>query len=515
MNGSDIRIRLNDQSLFGNDAAEDEEEEVFESYVIKRDEVESFGKPKARICIARAYKGEGKSTLLRLAKREIQSNSKQEALLIHLKAASIAPTLPEGDATQWIRAWKQAILARVACEIGARIGFAWKDDAMSLVEESEKQGFKSRNLVSAILDRTGLSVEASGRSAKASLSIKKRADLVNAEPVVKRWATGRQPMWFIIDDVDENFEDTAGWRLKVASFFTTCRDLVNSIPELRIRAAVRPNVWTTLKLKFEDLSKIEQYVTDLRWSEDLLRKLLANRIEGYLKRNYPVDQVQSILPQREELKDLKFISLLFEEQMQWGKGLRSPHVILSTLSMHRPRWLIELCRVAASNAAKNSRDKVAREDIISNLESFGRRRIEDTVAEFRSQCPEIEELLSGFNRSKEQMATDELLKFIDNKVLDHLSPRISGAVGKITNVHVARFLFQIGFIFARRDLEDGNYEHKTFSDNPSLLSSRTDLDAGFSWEIHPVFRQVLEIRDPSGTEARRDSRSPKSRPSRR
>jgi hypothetical protein len=51
-------------------------------------------------------------------------------------------------------------------------------------------------------------------------------------------------------------------------------------------------------------------------------------------------------------------------------------------------------------------------------------------------------------------------------VLDHLSPRISGAVGKITNVHVARFLFQIGFIFARRDLEGGNYEHKTFSDNP-------------------------------------------------
>ena len=124
MNGSDIRIRLNDESLFGNDAAEDEEEEVFESYVIKREEVESFGKPKARICIARAYKGEGKSALLRLAKREIQSNSKQEALLIHLKAASIAPTLPEGDATQWIRAWKQAILARVASEIGASLGCA-------------------------------------------------------------------------------------------------------------------------------------------------------------------------------------------------------------------------------------------------------------------------------------------------------------------------------------------------------------------------------------------------------
>jgi hypothetical protein len=507
MIGSDIRIRLNDQSLFGNDAAEDEEDEVFASYVIKREEVESFGQSRARICIARAYKGEGKSALLRLAKKEILDKAKQEPLLVHIKATSIAPSLPDGDATQWIRGWKQAILGRIASEIGAKIGFAWRDDDMSLVEEAEKQGYKSHNLVSAVLERVGISLEPSGRVAKASLSIKRTAGLANAEPVIKRWASGKEPIWFIIDDVDENFEDTPTWRLRVASFFTTCRDLITSIPQLRIRAAVRPNVWTTLKLKFEDLSKVEQYVTDLSWSEELLRKLLANRIEGYLKRNYHHDQIQSILPQKEELRDLKFISLVFEEQMQWGKHLRSPHVILSTLSMHRPRWLVELCRVAAADSVRYGRDKIAREDIISNLESFGRRRIEDTVAEFKSQCPEVEELISGFSRSKEQMATDELLKFIENKILDHLNPRISGVIGKTKNVHVARFLFEIGFIFARRDLPDGSYEHKTFSENPSLLSSRAELDAGFSWEIHPVFRQVLEIRDSSGTESKREPRS--------
>lgn len=64
-------IRLTDPHLFGNDAAEDEDAEIFASYALERPELGDFTSPSRRICIARAYKGEGKSALLRLSARQI------------------------------------------------------------------------------------------------------------------------------------------------------------------------------------------------------------------------------------------------------------------------------------------------------------------------------------------------------------------------------------------------------------------------------------------------------------
>jgi hypothetical protein len=58
---------------------------------------------------------------------------------------------------------------------------------------------------------------------------------------------------------------------------------------------------------------------------------------------------------------------------------------------------------------------------------------------------------------------------------------------------VARFLFKIGFLVARSDDESG-YHHYNYSDLPDLLSSRTSNDFDMSWEIHPCYRQALDIK---------------------
>jgi hypothetical protein len=75
-------------------------------------------------------------------------------------------------------------------------------------------------------------------------------------------------------------------------------------------------------------------------------------------------------------------------------------------------------------------------------------------------------------------------------------------MGQPRPVDVAAFLFQIGFLSARRNLEDGGYEHLTFADKPDLLRARTNLDDGVRWEIHPVFRQALQMRDAQGRSLR-------------
>ena len=68
-------------------------------------------------------------------------------------------------------------------------------------------------------------------------------------------------------------------------------------------------------------------------------------------------------------------------------------------------------------------------------------------------------------------------------------------MGKPAAMEVAHFLFQIGFLTARRDISPDSYEHLAYSDNPALLNARTNVDQGFSWEVHPVFRQVLKLKN--------------------
>ncbi|WP_200862047.1 hypothetical protein, partial [Pseudogulbenkiania ferrooxidans] len=54
--------------------------------------------------------------------------------------------------------WKRIILKRIAIEIGANIGIAATDDAMSLVEAAEYEGFKQKNIIGSIISRIKLSL---------------------------------------------------------------------------------------------------------------------------------------------------------------------------------------------------------------------------------------------------------------------------------------------------------------------------------------------------------------------
>lgn len=497
--GEPVKISLTDPTLFGNDAAEDEREDIFRSYAFDRPEVQPFSDSGRPFCVAHAYKGEGKSALLRLTRLRV-SQRNEAAIQIARTADELAPDVTRDDMVSWVRGWKASILHAFAVEIGSRIGFAWTDDAMVLVEESEKSGRKSRTLLASILDRLKLpSVSIGGTS----IELPERRVIGTSDPAhaIKRWLETGPELWLFIDDVDKNFGNTAAWKQRVAAYFDACRGLVNALPELRIRTVVRPNVWTIVKLEYESMSHVQQYLYDLRWTLDDARKLVSKRIEAYLQRSKQWPVVAAVLRGSIADREETVIAYAFASPMIWGSNERSPHAILFTLSKHRPRWIIELAKVAANSAAGIRRTRITRDDIVGELAAFGRRRIEDTVAEFRSRCPETEELISAFTRQKEQFTTDELLKIIDNKILTHIQPTIAGVSGRPNNINVASFLFELGLFYGRRDFPDGSYEHVTFSDSPSLLRSRANLDEGLSWEIHPVFRQALNIRDAAGRES--------------
>jgi hypothetical protein len=489
-----ISINLVDQTLFGNDAAEDEAADVFDSYFVSRQEVNDFLSPTNKLLVLRAYRGEGKSAVLR---KTIHLLSAKGAILAQSTGSSLSPAVSGANPDEWTRGWKRAIFGLLACEIGSRIGVAWSDDAMSLVEEAEKEGFKSRSFVSGVCDRLQKSPAPLARQAMGTPA---------PEGVVQRWLKEKPEAWVFVDDVDENFQNTPEFRAKIASFFSACRQIVNKVPEIRIRTVIRPNVWTIVRAEAESLSKAEQYMRDLVWDEPLMRSVLAKRIEGYLERSNLKAALYALCNDRGAIREEKLIRYVFQQEMAWGYDVerhvakyRPPHVVMCTLSQMRPRWMIELAK-AAAKVAKAAGEPVIRIEHISGiLAGFGQRRIADLSAEYSSLCPQIGEIITAFAGQSEDFKTADLHRTIENRVLPGLAVSVSGVGGVTKPSQVAALLYEIGFLTARQALPDGKYQHYSFAEKPDLLHSRANIDQGMSWEIHPVFRQALGLRSADGT----------------
>ncbi|OOG41284.1 hypothetical protein B0B52_12085 [Polaromonas sp. A23] len=236
---------------------------------------------------------------------------------------------------------------------------------------------------------------------------------------------------------------------------------------------------------------------DLSWSESQFRTLLAARVSSYLVRTGQWQLIKASLPFEKTDAELALISMVFDSPMPWGGDVRTKdaHTVLWTMTSHRPRWLVELCKEAGKAAEKRGAKKINLDDIKNQFAVFGRKRIEDTEAEFRSQCPQISELIGAFSRQPDLYSTDELLKTIHNRIIQAVNPMLSGSVGKPSDLDVAHFLFQIGFISGRRDFGEGRgYDHVYYREQPGLLKLRTNIDDGLRWEINPIYRDVLNLR---------------------
>lgn len=476
---------LRSPDLFGNEAAEDEDERVFISHLLKRDDLREFESGKNGIRIITAYKGEGKSSLLRALATSL--SARNDVLVVRTTGAAALPEVSGHDPAKWARAWKKKLFELIAVNVGAAIGHAWTDDSVSLLEEAEKQGFRQRNFVSTIVDRL------IGKAGVGGIEISRaRLPDQNFEQILTRYRTGRiDEIWLIVDDIDRNFRDTRTEKAKIVGFFDAIRDMRNAVPQLRVRTSIRPNVLVSVKLDFESISHIRQYATKLTWSESQMRQMLARRIEGYLTRTAAIAGLP--LPPQGDARDNYFISLLFESPVKWAHKSRPIHVPLYTLSAHRPRWLIELCKVSADRAANERRRKITLEDISEEMVEFGQNRRTDVVAEFRPQCAELKDMFDAFHGQREIYSKDQLYELIETRILAKFTPNIAGLSGRARVSDVASFLFEVGLFFGRKEADDGSYEHISYTQRPNMFKSALGPQADLQWEIHPVFRSALEL----------------------
>lgn len=464
---------------FGNEAGDDVDPAELTSYFVEQELFKKFLNPKEKVLLATAKKGVGKSALITWLAAKVAKN--ENTLVIKVRGADLVRTRfkIQGDPknpNEFIQDWMVRICTVINRELATTFKIALSDDKITAIEAAELEGFKSRNLVGCLIDRFGKIL---GKASPTKIGSSDEIALL------KRLKTAN--VWFLIDDLDATFQNSPAECMALSTFFSACRHIAADMNGVCFRTTMRTDVWAIIKRFDEALDKMDQYVTDISWQEDDFKKLLAKRVLAHLQAHnakLPISKVGTV--------EDNLIGQIFTPKMPWGETEAETYKVVYTLSYRRPRWAIQLCKLAQKAAVGKNEDIISKNHINMVWGDYGVKRISDLVAEHKHQCTEIEELIVAFRKGSRQMRRDELFNWINLHIINHLTPIIEGKKVK-SPLEVAQFLYRIGFIVARSQEPSGNYEHYGFDQMPDFLSSRSNDDFGVLWEIHPCFREALDI----------------------
>ncbi|MBI0327681.1 P-loop ATPase, Sll1717 family [Burkholderia plantarii] len=486
------RRDLIDPELFGNEAGDDEDLEILDSYFLDKPEFDRFYSPNTRLAFVRSRKGVGKSALLKQTLFRRQKLGGDE-ILIYVKASDLIAMqdVKSDSPDELLYGWQQRICSQINLELGASLRVGFTDDSMMLIESAELAGFRNRNIVSALFDR--MKIKGLGSEIERT-----RLSVADPHALLKRVLENRDvTVWLFVDDVDATFVNTEHERLKASTFFSACRNLISSVKGLCIRASVRSDVWSVLSQHDEAMDKCEQYMLDLTWSTTETGRILVNKISSYLTRYYGDDnRYTSLSPVTDE--DI-IRKIIFNEPFFWAnrplESFRPVHI----LSAGRPRWAAQLCKLAGRDAYNKTSSLISIGHVRSVMRDYGQFRVSDLYKEHRHQCPALQDIVESFSGGTYRFTTDALLDHITEKIVRRIGvPAIDGINADRGSLSVAHFLFRCGFIAARDESDVAGLGFVRYEERPNLLSSNANLDDGLNWEIHPSYREVLRIQKRAG-----------------
>ncbi len=473
-----MAFQIDDRSLWGNEAADDEDPEVLSSYFVNRRDWDQFFDLGSRLSIARARKGMGKSALL--SEFAFRFRSQKDVMIVSIKGADLVAQrdLRQLMPIEYIHDWQQRICSIINRHLASRIGFAFTDDTMTLVENAELAGFKSKNLFGALLDRFGGKVN--------PVDVRRKSIVNDKAIMLRQLASEQEQVILLVDDIDATFIDSDDEKTRLAAFFSACRDLAASYKGIIIRTVVRSDVWASISKKDEALDKVEQYIFDIKWSAKEFKRFIKERIVSYCKRSGH----EGLLEGR---SDEEVSQLVFSARFPWGsKGQAEPHRVIHLFSAGRPRWAAQLCRMAGSEAVKSGTSTVIKLGHFNQvLEKYGQYRVDDLVREHQHQCIDIIAIVESFRNGKKIFTSDELIGFL-NTIVATKELKIDGTIAEDPST-IARFLHRIGFLSAVEE-KYGQPKYYDFEEQPELWHAGAPIHGEIQWSVHPSFRAVLGLR---------------------
>ncbi len=470
------------RAIFGHEAAEDETIERLKSYYLKTNIYNSM-KSQISLLILVGHKGVGKSALLKvLAVEDIE----EDRLPITVQPNDIYNLdIASANFLEKIETWKNGLSTIIFNKLVQSLNAYMLDNKLS------KQ-FKDwiERLSSLLLTVLGKKL-GDLQSEKISLS---SADFT---AILKNSLFKEKQIVIYLDDLDRGWENTKDDVKNLSAMMNAVRDLSRDMKNLRFRVALRSDVYYAVRTSDETTDKIDGSVIWQSWTNHEILVMLIKRIETYFGRE--IDE-EHLLRQRQ--KDIcHYLNSIFEARFHgYGQWSNAPmYRILMSLIRKRPRDLVKLCTLAARKAYANKHDHILTGDLESAFTIYSNDRLTDTSTEYKSELPQIHELLLKMKPSQKELMTgtpclfsrQQLIKKLDNVLsMSHFTFKDNKEVNA---QNLAAFLYKINFITARKRVGD-EILRVYYDENQYIYNDFSDF--GYSYEIHPAYRWALQ---PSAT----------------
>lgn len=482
-------LNLKDKKLFGNEAGEDEDLEVLNSYYIDHSDFDDFFDAGERLSIVSARKGMGKSALLSRLEYKLKDESDYgNPLVIRVKGNELLGLgqFSGCDHAYLENYWKQIICKRIVIEIGSHIGFALSSDQMSMIELAELDGLKSKNIIGGLISRIIGKIPVANIEVRSSIP-------TNAESLLKNYQAKNESasVWILIDDIDAKYQNNLESQARVGAFFSAIRALAFDLKNLNIRTTVRSDVWSCLR-HLEDLDKLQQYIIEIFWTKRHMRDMLAQKILVYIQSNHP-NAPEAKLKLSKDYN--KILDVVFLSPIEWRQDKEARLFdAISAFSNRRPRWMGQLSRMAGKKAKENPyAQKISLDHIDYILPDFGANRRDDLIKEHNHQFDELSNLIDALRATKKEFTYSDLneileINFIRGRSKETIPPVDGKTYAEVEDL--GDFLYKLGLV---SHIHENGKEFTHFTDDPDLYRSIENKKNNIIWSIHPAYRKFLNI----------------------
>ncbi len=464
------------EELFGADDAENERDDRFKEYFYRNKAFENICN-ELPIRLLVGHKGIGKSALLKRAYLQDREAGRLAIKLAPGDLISIKASSSREGLDVLAERWKDGLLGVIATKTIAEF-------SRDAVERTEIEGLGKK--VSAFLDLV---------SNMLTTRAKKLADKSD-RAIVETFANVKA-IHIYIDDIDRGWSASEDDIRNISALLTAVRDISGADQRIRFRIALRTDAYYLVRTSDETTDKIERNVVWLTWTSHEILCIIAKRISTFFGDNLTEAQINNM--SQGKITDTilaKIIEPRFQGNGHWAN--RPIHNVLTSLSRRRPRDMVKLFHGAARKAFTSNHKIVTSRDLESSFEAYSGERVQDIINEFKTELPNIEQLVLGFKPARKARRASDIFLFSTDTLVVKLKNIMQSASlqfknrKQVTARSLIQFLYKIDFITARKDSPDG-IQRKYFDQNRFLASDIVEF--GYDWEVHPAYRWALQPHD--------------------
>jgi hypothetical protein len=469
---TDARI----EDLFGAEDAEGEDRTRLKEYFVANKSFEKLNEP-LPIRIVVGHKGVGKSALLRRAYLDDEENGRLAVFIQpgDIEEIAINVGVAQSDFNKLVEGWKKGIIRVIAKKAAERLG---AEVAKQIMPEDKVSTTKA--ITSTLYDFLSLLKPNIVKTAEAALLNNFLVDKI---------------IFVYIDDIDRGWKASRSDITNISALLNAIRDLGNEDRSMRCRVALRTDVYYLVRTSDESTDKIERNIIRLTWTNHEILNLMAYRISRSFGTGQTYEDIKKLT--QKQISD-SILALVIEPTFR-GEGHwanRSIHGVLLSLCRARPRDLIKLLHGAAKVAYQRGHYVITTNDLESSFPSYSQERLQDLVNEFKSEVPQIKDILLQFRPLKRGRRTADSFLFARDQITvkmksirQHVAVVFTNGT-RATDIELLEFLYKIDFLQARITADDGSIVRRNFDQNRFVVNASTDF--GFDMEIHPAYRWALQ-----------------------